>query len=632
MKMSLRTSLLALTATSIVGFLIFGAPTLQTLNTVKVRGPLYSQIVLQKDLLADILPPPAYILESYLVASEAMRAQDAAARDQLVERGRMLEKTYGERVTVWTGTLPAGKVKDLLLTGSQEPAREYFKVQNERFFPALLSGDAAAASEAFSSLRASYEEHRRAIDTLVEAVNQEAASVEASADATLSWQTTVLFAVALVVAAVVLTFSRLIGRSIIQPTTAIVNAIGKLSQGDLTTRCALDRDDELGQIGRSVDSLVDRLNTTLAGVNASAARLTEASRNLKDISETISGNCEQTASQASTAREASADVSKTLQMLAAAAEEMTVSIQEAARNTTDFARQTVSAVETVRTAGTAAEALKEQSDRVGQVLKTISAVAGETSSLAQVATAEAKRASDAGNGFAVVALEVKELARESGRASEDISDKIRTIQRSSNALGDEIGEIVRAVNSIGALANQTNLLSLNATIEANRAINAGSSFGRVASQVKALASSTTGAATEIESTVGVMLVGSVEVTDAVRRTQDTIAQINQVSESLAAASEEQSATAKEMARNVATASVAGDTIAKSIADVADVARSSSENASRAKGAAQALAEVSAALESQVAFFRLGAVSESTATEGDGRSTGARTDGPYAKAA
>ncbi len=149
---------------------------------------------------------------------------------------------------------------------------------------------------------------------------------------------------------------------------------------------------------------------------------------------------------------AAEQVSKSVQTVAASAEEMTASIKEIARNAHEAARVATSAVRVAEVTSGTISKLGDSSIEIGKVIKVITSIAEQTNLLALNATIEAARAGEAGKGFAVVANEVKELAKETAKATEDISRKIDAIQ------GDTT-EAVKAIKEIRGIIGQVNDIS-----------------------------------------------------------------------------------------------------------------------------------------------------------------------------
>jgi len=137
----------------------------QSLDALRVGGPLYQRIVLGKDLVADVLPPPAYIIEAYLEATLAIRNPSTAREHE--SRMAQLQSDYGQRHEFWTKAGFDGAVQDKLTTIADEPAMAFFKIAHEEFFPALDAGNLVVAEAAYARMTSAYVRHRAAIDEVV---------------------------------------------------------------------------------------------------------------------------------------------------------------------------------------------------------------------------------------------------------------------------------------------------------------------------------------------------------------------------------------------------------------------------------------------------------------------------------
>jgi methyl-accepting chemotaxis protein len=191
---------------------------------------------------------------------------------------------------------------------------------------------------------------------------------------------------------------------------------------------------------------------TAQEVSEISQNLASASEELSANSQQMSANAEETAAQTRVVARNSELVNKNLQTVAVGTEQMGASITEIAKNATEAAKIATSAVKVAETTTITIAKLGESSTEIGQVIKVITSIAQQTNLLALNATIEAARAGEAGKGFAVVANEVKELAKETAKATEDISAKIETIQGDTKAAVQAIGNISSIINQVNAIS------------------------------------------------------------------------------------------------------------------------------------------------------------------------------------
>ena len=204
-----------------------------------------------------------------------------------------------------------------------------------------------------------------------------------------------------------------------------------------------------GSLGASLAALTTALREVMGRVRP----LTKSAADLSAMSDVMATTADDAAEQAVGVSEASEHVSRNVQSVASATEEMSASIREIARSSSDATKVASSAVAVAESTNAIVAKLGESSADIGKVIRVITTIAQQTKLLALNATIEAARAGEAGKGFAVVANEVKELAKETAKATEDIGQKIEAIQGDARGAVDALARIGETIAQISDLQN-----------------------------------------------------------------------------------------------------------------------------------------------------------------------------------
>jgi methyl-accepting chemotaxis protein len=243
-------------------------------------------------------------------------------------------------------------------------------------------------------------------------------------------------------------FALRVSMGLVGPLHELQGVVGAMATGDLTRRARVRSQDEIGRMVEGVNRASESIAYALRTLAGSADTLAGNADELRRTSDEINADAIEAAGQVTVAADAANQVSFNVQTVASGSGEMSASIDEIARNTNDGAAVAAEAVQAAQSTTDIMAQLGESSAQIGTVIKVISSIAEQTNLLALNATIEAARAGDAGKGFAVVAGEVKDLAQETARATENISRQVETIQSDTQRAVAAIGKISTIIQRI----------------------------------------------------------------------------------------------------------------------------------------------------------------------------------------
>jgi methyl-accepting chemotaxis protein len=291
----------------------------------------------------------------------------------------------------------------------------------------------------------SLDDMAQSFDDLIQRTREETVAAESATVWTLGISASLALAVGFLI-------SITLSRGISHTTVAVLRQAEAIAAGDLSVEeLDIKSEDELGDLTLAVNKMQASLKNVIESIAQNAQNVANASEEFSAVSQQISANSEETSVQANTVTSATEQVNRGLQTVASSTEEMSASIKEIARNATEAAKVAGAAMKTAAETDAIVTKLGQSSGEIGQVIKVITSIAQKTDLLALNATVEAARAGEVGAGFAVVANEVKELAKQTANATEDISRKIEAIQadaKSAVAAIASISDVIGQVNDI----------------------------------------------------------------------------------------------------------------------------------------------------------------------------------------
>jgi methyl-accepting chemotaxis protein len=401
-KLSLGRCFALLAALFTLLLLGLGLLSLDTLSKLQVNGPVYKRIVQGKDLIADILPPPEYIIESYLTAAMLASGKHADGGEALINRLAALRKEYEERRAFWLKDLDEGDIKKTLTESSSAPALEFYNIVESELTPAARRGDWETVRSLVSgSLLEKYNAHRAEIDKVVAMASARNTKDEAEAAVIIKQRRALMILVGCAGALMAVLASWMIARK----ASAQFKAAEGLSAGAVRLFMSAD------EVSRSGQALA-------AGSAEQAASIEETSASIEEMS--------------------------------AMAKAGSAGAEDAGRLAGAAVLNAQKGIEALSKLALTAKDIKKSSAGTVKAAKAIEEIAFQTNLLALNAAVEAARAGEAGRGFAVVAEEVRNLAMKSSLSAKSTGELIEESIKNADTnleIASGAGEIMGRIHS-----------------------------------------------------------------------------------------------------------------------------------------------------------------------------------------
>ncbi|MEN6412506.1 MAG: methyl-accepting chemotaxis protein [Veillonellales bacterium] len=336
-------------------------------------------------------------------------------------------------------------------------------------------------------------------------------------------------------------------RRIASPVNQLAVVSQKVANGDLTEQVNVTSQDEIGKLASSFNTMVTELKTLIKQVTENAEQVAASSEELTASSEQSAQAANQIATSITDVAKGAEEQLAASNDTSAVVEQLSASIQQVAANTNEVAGQSAQAADkaiegnkavdeavnqmtsieqTVTASAEVVTLLGERSKEIGQIVDTISGIAGQTNLLALNAAIEAARAGEQGRGFAVVAEEVRKLAEQSQEAAKQIASLISEIQGNTD-------------KAVVAMNDGTKEVKLGAEV-----VNAA---GQAFREIATLVTNVSGQVQEISTAIEQMAVGSQQIVESVKRIDNLSKKASGESQTVSAATEEQSASMEEIA-------------------------------------------------------------------------------------
>jgi methyl-accepting chemotaxis protein len=409
-RVKVSTKLYGMAIAVVLAFAGFSWVFYDTMNTIKIHGPIYKDIVKGKDLIADILPPPEYIIESYLLVLESAQKSESSEVKPLYNRFIKLKEEYYLRHDVWVNSLTDGQLKQELTNQSFVPAKQFYEVAESHFFPLLMNQNIEEAKAVLKNeLSPLYEAHRAAIDKTVVDASKWNVENETIANQIIESRIQYLWIIGFVICSGLFSLCILLIRQLLSQLGGEPSEVYAITQQIAEGNLQVELDSKRKQQGiyGAISSMTQQLNSLITTIVKSAKTIEEGVTQINQVMHHISqGASEQAAS---------------IEEISSSLEEFASITSQNTQNANDTLGVAQKSSERIENSAMIIANLSDAIQKITNKTDIVTTIANQTNLLALNAAIEASRAGEHGRGFAVVAGEVRRLAEQCRQLANEIN-------------------------------------------------------------------------------------------------------------------------------------------------------------------------------------------------------------------